>query len=144
MYLLATMCADMLHHGHITFLKTAKRIADEKGLLLLVGIHDDETICSYKRVPILTQVEREPVVSAIKYVDKVVTSAPLYITKEYMEKNDISCVIHAHDANDTSYDDAHEYPIKIGKFIRVDYTQSISTTDIIERCTKSLSLEKTY
>ena len=134
MFLLVTMCADMLHLGHIRLLERAKRLAEQNGLLLLVGLHNDGTISSYKRHPILTQNEREPVVSAIRYVDKVVLDTPLTITRQFMEENSIELVLHAHDEGDTSYDADHEYPISVGKFVRIDYTRGISTTDIINRC----------
>ena len=134
MYLLATMCADLLHYGHVRFLKKAKELANERGLRLLVGIHSNETICSYKRSPILNQAERAEVVSAVRYVDKVLVDAPLTITKEYMEENKISLVVHAHAESDTSYDDDHAYPISVSRFVRLDYTEHICTTDIINRC----------
>ena len=134
MYLLATMCADLLHYGHVRFLKKAKDLAGERGLLLLVGVHSDEVVCTYKRLPILNIEERAVVVSAIRYVDKVLVDAPLIITKEYMEENKIDLVVHAHEESDTSYDDDHAYPISVGKFVRLDYTHEICTTDIINRC----------
>ena len=134
MYLLATMCADLLHYGHVRFLKKAKDLANKRGLLLLVGIHNNEVIHTYKRSPILNQVERAEVVSAIRYVDKVLVDAPLAITKEYMEQHKIDLVVHAHAESDTSYDDDHVYPISVGKFVRLDYTDQICTTEIINRC----------
>ena len=128
------MCADLLHYGHVRFLKKAKDLADERGLLLLVGVHSDEVICTYKRLPILNIEERYLVVSAIRYVDKVLVDAPLIVTKEYMEENKIDLVVHAHAESDTSYDDDHAYPISVGKFVRLDYVDGICTTDIINRC----------
>lgn len=128
------MCADMLHYGHVRCLQTAKKIASQTGLLLVVGLHSDETIRSYKRSPILTQEERAEVVKAIRYVDKVLLDAPLSITQAYMEDNNISLVAHAHEEGNTSYDADHAYPISTGKFVRLNYTQGISSTDIIARC----------
>ena len=39
------MCADLFHWGHVNMLKNAKSMGDR----LVVGIHSDETIRSYKR-----------------------------------------------------------------------------------------------
>ena len=39
------MCADLFHWGHVNMLKRAKGLGDK----LIVGIHSDEAIKSYKR-----------------------------------------------------------------------------------------------
>ena len=44
------MCGDIFHYGHVRFLEKAKQLGD----ILLVGIHSDKTIESYKRTPIFT------------------------------------------------------------------------------------------
>ena len=69
---------DILHTGHINFLKEAK----SKGDILIVGITNDEAV---KRIkgddrPIITEDERAKLIEAIKYVDYVFIS-PLKIKK---------------------------------------------------------------
>ena len=71
------------------------------------------------------------VVEACKYVDKVIC-APLSINKELLEKYNIDYVVHAHDKDDTSYDIYYKNVPK-DKFIRLDYSKGISTTEIIKR-----------
>ena len=39
------MVADLFHYGHVNFLRQAKSHGD----FLLVGVHSDETVESYKR-----------------------------------------------------------------------------------------------
>lgn len=46
------MCADLFHYGHVNLLKNAKQLVGEMGNLI-VGIHSDKTIESYKRKPIM-------------------------------------------------------------------------------------------
>ena len=48
------MCGDLFHYGHVNLLESAKKLGD----YLLVGIHSDSTIESYKRKPILNMEER--------------------------------------------------------------------------------------
>ena len=48
------MCADLFHYGHVRILKNAKSL----GNILVVGIHSNETIESYKRTPIMSMEER--------------------------------------------------------------------------------------
>ena len=118
------MVADLFHYGHVNFLKQCRGL----GNCLIVGIHSDKDVESYKRKPILSFEERIKVVQACKYVDKVV-KGPLILTTEFINKYNI---VHAHDKDDTSYEYQYKNVPK-EKFIRLDYTGGISTTDIIKR-----------
>lgn len=60
---------DLFHVGHLNILKKAKEYCDE----LIVGVSTDELVANYKnKVPVIPYEERAAIVSAIKYVDKVV------------------------------------------------------------------------
>ena len=121
------MVADLFHYGHVNFLKQCRELGD----YLIVGIHSDKDVESYKRKSILSFEERIKVVKACKYVDKVI-KGPLIITIELLEKYKIDQVVHAHDKTDNSYDNLYKNVPK-NKFIRLDYSKGISTTDIIKR-----------
>lgn len=59
---------DMFHIGHLNILKNAKSQCEK----LIVGVTTDE-LAQYKhKTPIIPYNERAEIVSAIKYVDKVV------------------------------------------------------------------------
>ena len=127
------MCADLFHWGHVDLLEKTKNMCD----VLLVGIHSDDTIKSYKRIPIMNMDERIKVVSACKYVDKVIPDAPIVITEEYIKKYNIDMVIHAHkEEENEKYNFMYKIPHEMGIFKRLDYSEGISTTDIIERVKK--------
>ena len=125
------MVADLFHYGHVNFLKRCKQLGD----YLIVGIHSDSDVESYKRKPILSFEERVQVVNACKYVDKVV-EGPIIVTTKFLSKHKIDYVVHAHNKEDKSYDYQYENVPK-EKFIRLDYTDGISTTDIINRIVKN-------
>ena len=60
---------DMFHIGHLNILRRAKEKCD----FLIVGVSTDELVLEYKnKKPIIPFEERIEIISAIKYVDKVV------------------------------------------------------------------------
>lgn len=134
MVVYTNMCADLMHAGHVSLLERAAGIARGMGAALLVGVHSCDALESYKRRPILTMGERAAMVRACRHVDAVLEDAPMVVTEEFMARHDVQLVVHAHDEGDASYDKYYAVPIKQGRFRRLDYTDSISTTDIIRRC----------
>ncbi len=65
-------CFDLIHPGHIRFLRAAKSLGDE----LVVVVAHDETVRKKKGHVILNASERAEILNAIKYVDKVVIGDP--------------------------------------------------------------------
>ena len=62
---------DLFHWGHVEFFRLARDLGD----VLVVGVHDDDTVAVYKRRPILTLDERIRVVAGCRWVDEVVPAA---------------------------------------------------------------------
>ncbi len=131
---------DLPHLGHIEFYKKAKAEGD----YLIVGVHSDEDVASYKRVPILTLRERVAMVEALRVVDEVIPAAPLKITEEWLNERHIDVVVHGDDfvANPVLLNEQYGAPIRMGIFKMVPYTQGISTTDIIQRIQRRALLEE--
>jgi cytidyltransferase-like protein len=125
------MCADLFHEGHVNYLKQCKAIAPN--VHLIVGLHNDETICSYKRAPICTMAERIAVVKSCIYVDEVVPDAPLQVTEQYMKTNSIGMVVHGDKMEPAERQAMYAAPIEMGKYTEVYRTEGISTTDLIDR-----------
>ncbi|MDP3988556.1 MAG: adenylyltransferase/cytidyltransferase family protein [Candidatus Levybacteria bacterium] len=79
---LAGGCFDILHIGHIEFLKKAKEYGDFLFLLL----ESDETCQSKgKKRPINTQKDRAIILSALESVDYVIKLPPLRSDKDYQD-----------------------------------------------------------
>lgn len=73
-------CFDLLHYGHITFLKNAK----QPNTFLLVALESDEYIVNHKRRhPIHTQEQRAEILSQLRCVDAVVMLPYLANDREY-------------------------------------------------------------
>jgi len=132
------MVADLFHYGHVNFLRQAR----EHGDFLLVGIHSDQTVESYKCTPILSMEERIASVSGCRYVDEVVPNAPLEITREWIEEHQIDVIIHGDDVAPETRDRWYGVPIEMGIYKSVGYTEGISTTELILRI--KANLEKRY
>ena len=127
------MCGDLFHYGHINFLRKCRQFGD----ILIVGVHSDETIKSYKRVPILTMFERISVIESCRYVDEIVPESPLQITDDFIKKHSIDYIVTVNNKTceelDTMYSE-----IKNKTIIKcVEYTANISTTEIIKRIKSS-------
>ncbi|MFA4718630.1 adenylyltransferase/cytidyltransferase family protein [Pyrococcus kukulkanii] len=74
---------DILHVGHIHFLKMAKELGDE----LIVIVAHDETVKKRKgRPPINPAEDRAEVLRAIRYVDDVVIGEPGEVSLETIKK----------------------------------------------------------
>jgi cytidyltransferase-like protein len=123
------MVGDLFHHGHVEFLRRARALGDE----LVVGIHSDAAVASYKRAPVLTMEERARVVAACRHVDEVVTDAPLEVGPEWLDRHRIDLVVHGDDFDHERLMVMYREPYERGILRTVPYTAGISTTEIIQR-----------
>jgi choline-phosphate cytidylyltransferase len=127
---------DLFHRGHIEYLKLCKNIfSNEEDVFLIVGIVNDKDASGYKRIPIYNENDRYEIIKNIKCVDKIIKDAPLIITEDFMLENKIDYVIHSFSnaGDEGAQDEFFKVPIQMGKFKKIQYYSSISTTDIIKR-----------
>ena len=129
------MVADLFHAGHVEFLHQAKSLGDE----LVVGVHSDETVESYKRRPIMSMAERVAVVAGCRYVDEVVPDAPLALTATYLAEHRIDLVVHGDDLDEASARMMYGAAMDLGIYRTVSYTPGVSTTDLLERLRQRLA-----
>lgn len=122
------MVADLFHIGHINILKQARSHGD----YLIVGIHNDEDVKSYKRIPIINEYDRCEIVRNCRLVDEVIPDAPLVITEKYIKDHKIDFIFHGDDQN-AAYSDQHKIPREMGIMVYGKYTPGVSTTDIINK-----------
>ncbi len=122
------MVADLFHIGHINIIKQARKHGD----FLIVGVHSDKAVESYKRTPIIKENDRYEIVRQCKLVDLVIEDAPLIITNKFIVDNKIDCVFHGDDTN-SEFSKQHRIPAEMGIMVYGKYTPGISTTSIINR-----------
>jgi cytidyltransferase-like protein len=114
------MCADLFHAGHVSYLRQCSAVADN--VHLIVGIHSDETIASYKRAPVCTMDERVQVVEVCSFVDEVLPNAPLRVTEKFMKKHDIDFVVHGTETPELERRAMYDFPIGQGRYTEVPRT----------------------
>ena len=117
---------DMCHRGHMLLFQRAVAYGDE----LVVGVHSDADVATYKRPPTLCKEERYETVSVCKYVSEVICNAPLYLTEEYLDKHRIDIVVCSseYDRPDDKY---YEVPRRMGILKVLPRTNGISSSDIL-------------
>ena len=122
---LTTGVFDLFHVGHLHALKTAKSYGD----ILIVGVHNDDAVESYKRRPIIDFQSRMEIITALACVDEVV-EAPVKITDEFYRHHRINTHIQGNDVLD-QYEDGK----RLGIIQFVERYEHIDTTDIIAHIT---------
>lgn len=121
---------DMMHNGHFKMMENALKCCN--GTRLYVGVHNDETVKSYKRLPYMNHEQRCEAVKNSKYVYEVLPNAPLIVGLEELEKFNIHYVVCSDEYYSKPGDTYYECPRKLGKLRMVPYTKGISTSDLIK------------
>ncbi|HVB92655.1 MAG TPA: adenylyltransferase/cytidyltransferase family protein [Acidimicrobiales bacterium] len=131
------MVADLFHPGHVEFLRKAKSLGDA----LVVGIHTDDAVESYKRRPLMTMTERMAVVAGCRYVDEVVANAPLAVNQDWLKTHRIDLVVHGDDFDDHTAAKYYAVAMEMGIYRTVPYTPGVSTTELLVRLRQRIEEE---
>jgi FAD synthetase len=123
-------CFDILHYGHIRFLKEAKK----KGNYLVVALESDENTKRLKGSgrPIHNQKQRREILESLNFVDKVISLLPMKSDEDYKKmvmkiKPDIIAVTQG----DAKKNKKEEYALTIGaKLIEIKKTPGFSSTKL--------------
>lgn len=127
------MSADLIHIGHINLIKEASKYGD-----VVVGLLSNAAIESYKRTPIITWEQRYQVIKEIKCVKLVIPQT----THDYTANLKVlrpAFVVHGNDWTSGTQKSVRDNVIVTlkewgGVLVEPNYTQGISTSDIINRC----------
>ncbi|XP_053960325.1 ethanolamine-phosphate cytidylyltransferase isoform X2 [Anastrepha obliqua] len=124
---------DLFHVGHLDFLEKAKELGD----FLIVGLHTDPVVNSYKgsNYPIMNLHERVLSVLACKYVNEVVIGAPYCVTEDLLDHFKIDVVCHGQTpiTLENGKIDPYAVPKTRGIFTLIDSKNSMTTELIVER-----------
>jgi D-beta-D-heptose 7-phosphate kinase/D-beta-D-heptose 1-phosphate adenosyltransferase len=127
-------CFDLLHPGHVRYLKQARALGDA----LVVALNSDASVRALKGAnrPILNQHERAEVIAALESVDYVV------VFEEQTPRDLIAALIPdvLVKGGDWQIDQIvgrDEVEAAGGKVLSLPFVEGLSTTDIIERILES-------
>lgn len=127
---------DLTHYGHMKhFVEAAKM-----GNRLIVGVHSDKDVESYKRKPALSMNERGTTVGLCGVVSEVIMNAPLITTREFIEKHNIH-VVGCSTEYDSKEDKYYADPREMGILKIVPRVDGVSTSDIRQRVFENVSEE---
>lgn len=124
---------DMFHIGHLNLLRRAKEKCD----YLIVGVSTDECVWGYKhKKPICSFEERAQIVSAIRYVDKVVPQNDMNKVK-FLERHHFDVMFHGDEWKGTDlYNSYEEEFAKYGAIIEyLSHTEGISSSILRKKIT---------
>jgi len=129
---------DLVHSGHVAFLRKCAQIADE----VVISLNTDEFIAEYKgKPPILTYEERKAVLEALIWVDDVIPNVGGTDSTEAILKVKPDIIAIGSDWAKKDYykqmnftqDWLDVFDISL---IYIPYTKGISSTDIKNRLSK--------
>ncbi|MFZ3063652.1 MAG: D-glycero-beta-D-manno-heptose 1-phosphate adenylyltransferase [Nitrospirota bacterium] len=123
-------CFDILHVGHVRYLKEAKRYGD----ILIVAVNSDSSVKSIKgdKRPIVSQSERAEVVAALEMVDYVTMfdeDTPYNVIKKLQP----DVLIKGGDWTIDKIVGRDIVEARGGKVIAIPFIEGASTTGIVER-----------
>ena len=114
---------DLFHIGHLNLFKRIKQNYNQ----LIVGVHNDEQVMTYKDKPIISYEERLEIVRSCRYVDQIYENADLVITNLILDKLGADVVI----AGNENIDYLKKYyQVSSNRLILFDRTKHISTSKL--------------
>jgi len=126
---------DMCHLGHMKLFEKISKSFNHP-IWLIVGVHSDSVVKSYKREPIINEKFRVETVSLCRYVDEVIPDADLVVSKEFCLENQIDCVIIGEEYKDNKDKLWYAGGMELGIHKYISRFEELSTTDIISRVKK--------
>lgn len=123
--------ADLFHIGHLNLFKKCKSLFDD----VIVGVHNDEDVSSYKPYPIIPYEQRLELIKSCKYVDRVYENAEPITTDDVLKKVGADFVAIGKESDDKIN---KLYPMNRDKLHFLKRTDEVSSTLIKQKIIKSV------
>jgi len=115
------------HIGHIDLFRKLSEHGD-----VIVGILDDETVESYKRLPIMTHEKHCNIIKNLKYVKEIIPHCPITTTEKFMLDHNIYNVNISKEYFKPPYL-YYEDCVRLNKYFITSRYAGVCTTNVIER-----------
>lgn len=125
-------CFDVLHYGHLTFLKQAKALGNH----LLVALESDDTLVNTKNRNVFhTQSQRAEILESLSFVDEVLTLPTMSSDQAYFKLvNLIAPKVIALTQGDSQIANKKKQAKDSGaSCVSIPFEQGFSTTDLLEK-----------
>lgn len=123
-------CFDILHYGHIKFLKEAKKLGD----FLIVALESDENTKKLKGNdrPIHTQLQRTEILESLNFIDKVLRLPEMKSDTDYWKVvKAVSPNIIAVTEGDPNIKKKEKHALKVGaKIVSLPIEKKLSSSKI--------------
>lgn len=123
-------CFDILHAGHVRYLKKAKACGD----ILVLGLNSDASVKTIKgeKRPVVSETQRAEVLAELQSVDFVTLfneSDPLKIIRQI----EPDVLVKGADWPEDEIIGAEEVCKRGGRVVRIEFVPGVSTSEIIRR-----------
>ena len=128
---------DMFHIGHLNILRRAK----EQCEYLIVGVSTDELVQSYKhKTPVIPFENRVAIVSAIRYVDRVVPQINMDKFAAW-ETLKFDAIFHGDDWKGTALYDEIQAKLEAVccDMVFLPHTDGVSSTEIVKKISDNVN-----
>jgi len=113
---------DLFHIGHVNILKKCKKYFDN----VIVGIHNDNTVQTYKPKPIIPYNQRLEVLKSCKYVDQIIENADVNVDNSFLDTIEAKFLVYGREETKaTSF-----YKVSKDRIHTFERTENISSTII--------------
>jgi cytidyltransferase-like protein len=132
------MTGDLFHRGHLEFIQKAKAL----GGYLIIGLHPDDVVKQYKRVPIFPYEDRKKIVASVRGVDKVVEDCMDYRSPTMLDnikKYGVDILVHGDDWLPPLYREAKKK--KLCKIVQVACYPHVRTTNLLKQIRRTGNLK---
>lgn len=123
-------CFDLIHAGHVSYLKKAKEMCD----FLILALNSDKSIKKLKgdKRPIMNEKDRIEILSSLKFIDEIIVFDELTPIK-LIKKIKPDFIFKGKDYKKTNVVGFKELKRWGGKVVLIDFLKNKSTTNIIKR-----------
>ena len=116
-----SLVGDLFHEGHYNLLKRCKKLFQK----VIVGVHNDEQVMSYKEKPLDSYEVRLENVKKTGLFDEIYENAPVITTQSFIDDLEVDFVVAGRESSEKI---KKMYPVDINRLHLIERTPNISSS----------------